>query len=82
MTLVHCPLLGFFASQDDVGDEADLELLRSSVQRHRTGPPRVTTVMIKGGDHMYTGEEAQVAQTIASWADALLKADSSSSCAR
>jgi pimeloyl-ACP methyl ester carboxylesterase len=81
VTRVHCPLLGFFASKDDVGDEADLELLRSSVQRHRTGPPRVTTVMIEGGDHMYTGEEAQVAQTITSWADGLLKADSSGSCA-
>jgi hypothetical protein len=28
--------------------------------------------MIQHADHMYTGEEAQVAQTIAKWADTLV----------
>ena len=28
--------------------------------------------MIKNADHMYSGEEAQVAQTIAKWARALV----------
>jgi hypothetical protein len=28
--------------------------------------------MIRNADHMYTGEEAQVAQTIAQWADTLV----------
>ena len=32
----------------------------------------MNTVMIQNADHMYTGEEAQVAQTIAGWADTLL----------
>jgi len=31
--------------------------------------------MIRGGDHMYAGEEAQVAETIAKWADTLLPRD-------
>jgi len=29
--------------------------------------------MIRGTDHMYAGEEAQVAETIATWADTLLQ---------
>jgi hypothetical protein len=29
--------------------------------------------MIQNADHMYTGEEEQVAQTVAQWADALQK---------
>jgi hypothetical protein len=28
--------------------------------------------MIRGADHMYAGEESQVAETIAKWADTLL----------
>jgi len=53
----------------DVGNEAELELLKSSIQRQRSGPRRVDTVMIRNADHMYTGEEAQVAHTIAAWID-------------
>ena len=52
-----------------MGNEEDLELLKSSIQRQRSGPSRVDTAMIRNGDHMYTGEEAQVAQTIADWID-------------
>lgn len=32
----------------------------------------MNTVMIQNADHMYTGEEIQVGQTIAKWADTLL----------
>jgi hypothetical protein len=70
---IRCPLLAFFGTRGDVGAEAELELLKSSIKRHSSGPSRVDTVMIKGGDHMYAGEEAQVAQTIANWADTLLQ---------
>jgi hypothetical protein len=35
--------------------------------------------MINGGDHMYTGEEAQVAQRIAEWADRLAASNASKS---
>jgi pimeloyl-ACP methyl ester carboxylesterase len=69
---IRCPLLAFFGTKGDVGTEADLELLNSSIQRHSGGPSRVHTIMIQNADHMYTGEEAQVAQTIATWADTLV----------
>jgi pimeloyl-ACP methyl ester carboxylesterase len=66
---IRCPLLAFFGTRGDVGGEAELELLKSSVQRQSSGPAQVDVVMIKGADHMYQGEETQVAETIAKWAD-------------
>jgi pimeloyl-ACP methyl ester carboxylesterase len=71
ITRVRCPLLAFFGTRGDVGTEADLELLKSSIKRQSIGPRRVDTIMIDGADHMYAGEEAQVAETIAKWADTL-----------
>jgi pimeloyl-ACP methyl ester carboxylesterase len=71
VTGIRCPLLAFFSTRDDVGGEAELELLKSSVRRQSSGPTRVDTMMIKGADHMYDGEEVQVAKTIAMWADSL-----------
>lgn len=68
---VRCPILAFFGTKGDVGGEPELELLKSSVRRQSTGPVRVDTVMIKDADHMYEGEEAQVAETIAKFADGL-----------
>jgi pimeloyl-ACP methyl ester carboxylesterase len=73
VTRVHCPLLAWFGTKEpEIGTAADLELLRSTLQRLPTGPSRVDTVMIQNADHMYTGEEAQVAQTIANWAKAVV----------
>ena len=71
VTQIRCPLLAFFGTNGDVGTEADLELLKSSIERQSSGPSRVQTIMIQNADHMYAGEEAQVAQTIATWADTL-----------
>lgn len=71
VTRIHCPLLAFFGTRGDVGTEADLELLKSSIQRQSSGPSRVETALIQKADHMYAGGEAQVAQTIAKWADTL-----------
>jgi pimeloyl-ACP methyl ester carboxylesterase len=71
VTRIRCPLLAFFGTRGDVGNEAELELLKSSIRRQRSGPSRVDTVMIQGADHMYTGEERQVAERIAEWAHAL-----------
>jgi pimeloyl-ACP methyl ester carboxylesterase len=71
VTRMRCPLLAFFGTKGDVGNEAELDLLKSSIQRQSSGPGRVNTVIIKNADHMYSGEEAQVAQTIAKWADGL-----------
>jgi hypothetical protein len=69
---VRAPLLAFFGTRGDAGNENDLQLLEASIKRHPTGPTSVTTAMIPKADHMYTGEEAQVAETIATWTDDLL----------
>jgi pimeloyl-ACP methyl ester carboxylesterase len=66
---VTCPLLAFFGTRGDVGGEADLEAVRSSPTRLSTGPGRIDTAIIQRADHMYTGEEAQVARVIADWAE-------------
>jgi len=71
VTRIQCPILAFFGTREsDVGSEADLKVLKSSVER-QARHPKVTTAVIAGADHMYTGEEAQVAQTIAAWAGQL-----------
>lgn len=72
ITRVTCPILAFFGSKGDIGGEKALDLLKSSVQRLPHGPRKVETTMIVNGDHEYAGEEAQVAQTIARWAEAEL----------
>jgi dienelactone hydrolase len=75
VTRIHCPLLAFFGTNEDVGNEEDLELLKSSIKRQPSGPSRVNTAMIHGADHMYAGQEDHVADIIVSWADALLPAN-------
>ena len=72
VTRVTCPILALFGSKGDIGGEKELNLLKSSVQRLSHGPRKVDTVLIVNGDHEYVGEEPQVAQTIARWADAEL----------
>jgi pimeloyl-ACP methyl ester carboxylesterase len=67
---VGCPLLAFFGTKGDVGGEKELLLLKSSVQRLSKEPRSVKTTMITAGNHEYVGEEAQVARTIAQWAEA------------
>ena len=66
---IDCPLLAFFGTRDDVGGDADLAVVRATPRRLETGPSRITTATITGGDHMYAGEEAQVAQVIVDWLD-------------
>jgi pimeloyl-ACP methyl ester carboxylesterase len=71
---VHCPMLVWFGTKEpDIGTVADLELLKTAVKRLSSGPSRVDTIMLQNADHMYNGEEAQVAQTIAKWAETLKK---------
>jgi pimeloyl-ACP methyl ester carboxylesterase len=66
---VTCPLLAFFGTRGDVGGDADLAIVKATSRRLETGPSRITTATIARGDHMYAGEEAQVAQVIADWLD-------------
>jgi pimeloyl-ACP methyl ester carboxylesterase len=68
VTRIQCPILAFFGTREsDVGSEADLKVLKSSVER-QARHPAVTTAVVANADHMYTGEESQVAQIIATWA--------------
>jgi alpha/beta superfamily hydrolase len=41
--------------------------LKATLKQLPSGPSRVETTIIKDADHMYQGQEAQVAQTIANW---------------
>jgi dienelactone hydrolase len=54
ITRVHCPILAFFGTEDDVGTQKDLDLLKSLIKRQSSGPSRVDTILIQGADHMYT----------------------------
>jgi dienelactone hydrolase len=72
---IHCPLLITLGTNDDVGNEEDLEKIKSSIARLPTRPSRVDTALIQGADHMYTGQDRRVAQVIASWADTILSAN-------
>jgi len=76
VTRIRCPLLAFYGTWGDVGSLKELELLKSCIGRQSSGRRRVDTAMIQHADHMYAGEETQVAQTIANWADTLLPPDS------
>ena len=72
VTRIRCTLLAFFGTNEaSVGAESDLKVLTSAIRSQSNGPSRVETAMIPHADHMYTGEETQVAQTIAKWADKL-----------
>jgi hypothetical protein len=41
------------------------------IERHASRPSQVTTVMIQNVDHMYSGQEEQLADVIAGWIAAL-----------
>jgi pimeloyl-ACP methyl ester carboxylesterase len=72
VTRVRCPILVWFGTKEpDIGTAADLEALKTHVKRLSGGPSRVDTAVIPNADHMYNGEEARVAQTLAEWADTL-----------
>ena len=67
VTKLNCPLLAFYGTNDDVGDDADLEIVKSAPTRLSLPDLKIETAMIKGADHMYTGEEIQVAELIRAW---------------
>ena len=67
---IRAPILAWFGTNEaDIGTAADLELLETTLKRSGAGPSRVSTVMIRDAGHMYDGQEAQVAQTLADWVD-------------
>jgi pimeloyl-ACP methyl ester carboxylesterase len=71
MKEIRCPVLAFYSTLSDVGGKKDLEFVKSSLAGEPSLPVRVDTLMIERTDHMYMGEEAQVAKAIANWADTL-----------
>ena len=73
ITKIQCPILAFYGSRDDIGNENTLELLKTSIKKQPKGPMNVTTTMIKNADHMYMGQEIQVAEVITKWIDDILK---------
>ena len=47
-------------------------MLKSSIAHQASGPSRVDTALIDKADHMYTGEEAEVARTIDEWINSVV----------
>jgi dienelactone hydrolase len=74
ITNIQCPILAFYGTNDDIGNEKTLELLKTSIQKQK-GPISVTTTMIKGAEHMYMGRELQLADVITKWIDDIPKED-------
>jgi pimeloyl-ACP methyl ester carboxylesterase len=73
---IHCPILAFYGTKEpDIGTAADLELMKTCIKKLPSGPPRADTVMIQNAGHMYDGEEKQVAEAIAGWANTLSHSD-------
>ena len=72
ITKIHCPVLAFYGTDGDVGNEKTLALLDSSIKKKLKGPVSVTTAMIKSAEHMYMGKEAQVVEVITKWIESIL----------
>jgi pimeloyl-ACP methyl ester carboxylesterase len=73
VTKIQCPILAFYGTNGDVGNEKTLELLKTSVQKLQKGPGSVTTTIINGADHMYMGYEDKVVDLITKWIDEIQK---------
>jgi pimeloyl-ACP methyl ester carboxylesterase len=74
---VRVPLLAWFGSREtDIGTAADLERLKTLVVKHGEGPPHLDTQLIRDADHIYEGQEEQVATILADWINSLPLADS------
>jgi pimeloyl-ACP methyl ester carboxylesterase len=67
ITRIHCPLLAFYGTAGDVGNEKDLAVMEAAIRRQPAGPASVKTAMIQGADHMYKRKEAAVANVIVQW---------------
>jgi pimeloyl-ACP methyl ester carboxylesterase len=67
ITKVRCPVLAFYGTSGDVAGQEDLDIVKSSIARLHAGPRTITTSLISGADHMYSGQEDQVASAIATW---------------
>jgi hypothetical protein len=73
ITKIECPILAFFRTYGDVGNEEELEALKGCFKKQPSLKTKVSTTLIKNADHMYEGEEEQVSETIATWVDTISK---------
>jgi alpha-beta hydrolase superfamily lysophospholipase len=64
---VDSPILAFFGSHEDIGDQEDLDLLQSKSAPNTT----LETRMIPDANHVYAGREVATARIIVSWLDGL-----------
>jgi pimeloyl-ACP methyl ester carboxylesterase len=59
---VRCPILAFYGTE-----ERSAQTMLQTIQAHATGAPSVDSRLIEGADHIYSGQEEQVASVIAAW---------------
>jgi pimeloyl-ACP methyl ester carboxylesterase len=59
---VNCRVLAFFGTK-----EGSAQSMLQMIQARATGAASVDTHLIEGADHIYSGEEEQVARVIAGW---------------
>jgi pimeloyl-ACP methyl ester carboxylesterase len=62
ISLVNCPMLAFYGTK-----ERSAETMLQKIQAAATGAPSLDSRLIEGADHIYSGQEEQVAQAIAGW---------------
>jgi pimeloyl-ACP methyl ester carboxylesterase len=62
ISLVHCRVLAFFGTK-----EGSAQNMLQTIAARATGAASVDTSLIEGADHIYSGQEEQVAHVIAGW---------------
>jgi pimeloyl-ACP methyl ester carboxylesterase len=71
VTRIHCPILIIVGTNGDVGNQEDLDRIKSAIKHLAAGPIRVDTAQIQGADHMYEGQQKHLAEVIANWWETL-----------
>lgn len=68
ITRIHCSLLAWFGSKEpDIGTASDLDRLRKLIARQSHGPVTVNTAIVDNADHLYGGQEHQIARILVNW---------------
>ena len=73
ITKIQCPILAFYGTNHDIGNEKTLELLKASIKNQPKGPISVTTTKIKSAEQMYMHKEVEVTEVITNWIDDILE---------
>jgi hypothetical protein len=51
----------------DAGTDKDLEAVKSAIKRQSGDPSRVDAVLIQQANHVYDGQEQEVADALVAW---------------